>query len=144
MKISVITIIIVLSFNLQAKLLDKTIAIVDKEIFTLSDAQKIKSNIKARKNISPQIYSKSSYTNKEIVQKFIRTQIIRKNLEKLGFVISNSQVEAQIKQTEITYRLIAKSYYSFSKVTTLLLMNTLILQKKLLNLIYFLQGLLNL
>lgn len=100
MKISLTIFALIFAINSKAKLIDKTIAIVDKEILTLSDISKIRSNIKARKNISPQIYSKAQYTNKDLVENFIRSQIIRKNLEQLGFVISNSQVESQIQQTE--------------------------------------------
>ena len=86
------------------KLIDKTIAVVDKEVLTLSEVQQIKRNINARKNISPQIYSKKNYTTADIVESFIKSRIIRNNLERIGFVIKDSQVESQIKQTESNLR----------------------------------------
>ena len=93
-------ILLTLPVSINAKLIDKTIAVIDKDIITLSDAERIKINIKARRNISPQIYNKKNYKISTIVDSFIRSQIIRKNLKQLGFVISNSQVESQIKQTQ--------------------------------------------
>jgi peptidyl-prolyl cis-trans isomerase SurA len=93
-------ILLTLPISINAKLIDKTIAVIDKDIITLSDAERIKINIKARQNISPQIYNKKNYKISTIVDSFIRSQIIRKNLKQLGFVISNSQVESQIKQTQ--------------------------------------------
>ncbi len=84
----------------HSKLLDKTLAVIDSELLTLSDAEQILSNIDARRNISPQIYSKKKYDTEDVINNFIRKFIIRKNLSNMGFVISRLQVEAQIKETE--------------------------------------------
>ena len=100
MKLSLLLLVITLSFSAQSKLLDKTVAIIDKEILTLSDIKRIKSNISARKNISPQLYKNKNYSTKLIVDNFVRSHIIRTNLKDLGFVISREQVNSQIKQTE--------------------------------------------
>ena len=81
-------------------LIDKTVAIIDKEILTLSEIQRIKNNLKARKNISPQLYSENDYDSQALINNFIRSYIIRENLKNLGFVISSEQVNSQIKQTE--------------------------------------------
>lgn len=87
-------------YNSEAKLIDKTIAIVNSDIFTLSEAKRTLDNYKARKNISPQLYENENPNIADSVENFIRSQLIRKNLEKIGFIISPAQVEDQINQTQ--------------------------------------------
>ena len=110
---------IAVSLNINAKILDKTIVILDKNILSLSDAKQIKSNINARKNISPQIYNKKNYEVKDIADNFIRSLIIRKNLEELGFVISDIQVESQIKQTETNLQVNREELLQFLKTNNI-------------------------
>lgn len=107
------------SVSLHAKLIDKTLVVLDKELFTLSDAKQILNNINARKNISPQLYNKNDYQVKDIADDFIRTQIIRKNLDQLGFVISDAQVESQIKQTEANLHVNREELLQFLKTNNI-------------------------
>ena len=107
------------SVSLHAKLIDKTLVVLDKELFTLSDAKQILNNINARKNISPQLYNKNDYQIKDIADDFIRTQIIRKNLDQLGFVISDAQVESQIKQTEANLHVNREELLQFLKTNNI-------------------------
>lgn len=100
MKPLIVAVCTLFAFNGYSKLIDKTIAIIDSEILTLSESNRTLKNVIARKNISPQIYTKNKYNTSDIVNNFFQTYIIRKNLEKLGFVISKSQVNDQISQTE--------------------------------------------
>lgn len=97
MKI-IISLFILLSAN--AKLIDKISAVFDSEIITLSMIKRIQTSLPARRNISPFIYKKSSYTNTEVVDLLVRGQIIRSKLAELGYVISDEQVEGEIKTRE--------------------------------------------
>jgi len=45
--------LLVLSFGLNAKVLDKILAIVDDNMITLSEIQRMQDNLNARKTISP-------------------------------------------------------------------------------------------
>lgn len=91
---------LIAAFNAEAKLLDKIIAVVDSKIITLSQVKRIKSSLAPRRNISPLIFNKSKFTNKEVVQLLIQRQVIRDKLGEMGYVVSDEQVEAQIKETE--------------------------------------------
>ena len=86
--------------NIEAKLLDKVVAVIDDEIITLSQVERIKNNINGRKEISPQIYNKSNYDINELVKIIIHSRLIREKLSTLGYIISDDQVESQIKNTE--------------------------------------------
>jgi peptidyl-prolyl cis-trans isomerase SurA len=97
---SIILISFLIPLALQAKLLDKTLAVINDQIITLSQVKRISSNVDARKNISPQIFNKPSYNNKETVALRIQRILIREKLEEMGYVISDDQVEGQIKSTE--------------------------------------------
>lgn len=84
----------------QAKLLDKTLAVIDDQVFTHSAVKRIMSTLTVRKNISGMIYTKTSFSQSEIVEIMLRKQLIRTKLSELGYVISDDQVEGQIKETE--------------------------------------------
>lgn len=99
LKISLLFFIF-LSTNLEAKLLDKIIAVVDSKIITLSQVKRIKSSLGPRRNISPLVFNKAKFTNKEVVELLIERHIIRDRLGEMGYVVSDEQVEAQIKETE--------------------------------------------
>lgn len=92
--------LLIASFSTQAKLLDKIIAVVDSKIITLSQVKRIQSSLGPRRNISPLIFDKAEFSNKEVVQLLIQRQIIRDRLGEMGYVVSDEQVEAQIKETE--------------------------------------------
>lgn len=92
--------LLILITNSQAKVLDKILAVVDDNVITLSMVKRIKTNLVARKNISPLIYSKTKMTNKEIVSLLIQRSLVRSKLSDMRYVISDDQVESQIKSTE--------------------------------------------
>ncbi|MCR9206338.1 MAG: SurA N-terminal domain-containing protein [Halobacteriovoraceae bacterium] len=89
-----------LCFNSQAVLLDKIVAVVNDRPILLSQIKRVSKNVEARRNISPQIYSKNKYSRKEIIEIKIQEQLLRGKLTEIGYIISDDQVEAQIKNTE--------------------------------------------
>lgn len=91
---------LILCFEANAKLLDKIIAVVDNKIITLSQVNRVKGSLGPRRNISPLIFYKEKFSEKEVVQLLIQRQIIRDKLAEMGYVVSDEQVEAQIKETE--------------------------------------------
>jgi peptidyl-prolyl cis-trans isomerase SurA len=96
----ILLISICISFSANAKLLDKIIAVVDSRIITLSQVKRIKVSLAPRRNISPMIFNKAKFSNKEVVELLIQRHIIRDRLGEMGYVVSDEQVEAQIKETE--------------------------------------------
>lgn len=84
----------------QAKLLDKTLAVIDDQVFTLSMVKRVMASLAVRRNISGMIYSKTDYSQAEIVEIQMRKILIRSKLSELGYVISDDQVESQVKETE--------------------------------------------
>ncbi len=88
------------SLDSRAELLDKIMAIYDDQPILLSQLKRIKANIPARRNISPQIFSKAKYSLEELAQMRIRSKLIRAKLNEMGYIVSDDQVEASIKSTE--------------------------------------------
>ncbi len=98
MKILIISLL--LSTLAQAKLIDKISAVVNDEIITLSVIDRVQASLDARKNISPFIYKKNSYSDAEVMELLIKKNIIRSKLAEMGYVISDEQVEKEIKDRE--------------------------------------------
>jgi len=92
--------IIIFPNTLYAKLLDKVQAVINDNIVTMSQVKRIQNNLSARKNIFPQVYNRKSYNDKAVVNILIEGQLIKHKLSKIGYVISDDQVEGQIKATE--------------------------------------------
>lgn len=84
----------------QAKLLDKTLAVIDDQVFTLSMVKRVMGSLPVRKNISGMIYNQNNYNQAEIIELMMRKVLIRAKLGELGYTISDDQVESQIKDTE--------------------------------------------
>jgi peptidyl-prolyl cis-trans isomerase SurA len=84
----------------SAVLLDKIAAIVDDNIITLSQIQRANKSLLIKKNIAPMVYSKSCYTNNEMLDISVNRFLIRAKLNELGFPVGDDQVEGQIKQNE--------------------------------------------
>lgn len=84
----------------QAKFLDKTLAVIDDQVFTHSSVKRIMSTLTVRKNISGMIYTRTNFSQSEIVEIILRKILIRNKLGELGYIISDDQVEGQIKETE--------------------------------------------
>ena len=99
----------------QAKVLDKVLAVVGDNIVTLSMVTRIKSNLIARNNISPLIYSKTKMSNKEIVTLLVQRSLVRLKLAEMRYIISDDQVESRIKQTEAKLGLNRAALLSFLK-----------------------------
>lgn len=75
-------------------------AVIDNKIITLSQVKRVQGSLGPRRNISPLIFNKSKFSTKEVVQLMIERHIIRDRLGEMGYVVSDEQVEAQIKETE--------------------------------------------
>jgi peptidyl-prolyl cis-trans isomerase SurA len=84
----------------HAKLLDKTVAIFNSTVITLSQVQRIQDNIASRRNISPIIYKDTNLTQKQIVDLMIERLIIREKLNEIGYVRNDEQVETEIQSIE--------------------------------------------
>lgn len=99
MKILFIT-LLSLSFNLEAKLLDKVAGVINDKIFTLSELDQIKKTLAARNEISPIIYESTKLNHGQILQILNRSFIIRDKLSAQGFVVTDDAVESRILETE--------------------------------------------
>lgn len=85
----------------QARLLDKIVAVIDDQIVTLSQVKRMQANLTARAQISPFIYgANKKLTQAQATDIVINRILIRDKLAELGYVISDDQVESQIKSTE--------------------------------------------
>ena len=107
--------IILCTLNAEAKLLDKISAIVDDNIITMSQVNRIVNNLAIKKNVAPMIYEKSSYTPAEILQISINKYLIRSKLAETGYTITDDQVEVQIKQNQDRLGVDRKALMGFLK-----------------------------
>ncbi len=99
----------------QDKLLDKIAIVIDDNTVTLSKLKRIQSNIPARRSIAPMIYEKDKYSYRELAEMQINKYLIRSYLQTIGYIITNDQVESQIKQTEKRLGLTRAQLLSFLK-----------------------------
>lgn len=90
----------ILTSQANAKLIDKIAGIVDDNIITLSQVQRMSKSLPLKKNIAPMIYDKSSYSNEEYLQLTVNKLLIRSKLNELGLPVGDDQVEAQVKANE--------------------------------------------
>ena len=84
----------------HAQLLDKIVAVFNDQTLSLSQLQRMHDNMLARQNISPQIYSKDSYTDAQLISKSVERLLIRERLSEMGYIVTDDQVESQIRATE--------------------------------------------
>ncbi|OFZ14235.1 MAG: hypothetical protein A2X86_05130 [Bdellovibrionales bacterium GWA2_49_15] len=119
MKILFASLLLILSYFAQAKILDKIMAVVDDQTISLLDVSRIKETLRARNEISPQIFHKTSLTEKEIMDILIYKKLIREKLNTLGYVIADDQVESQIKATEERLGLNREALLNFLKTNGL-------------------------
>lgn len=82
------------------KLLDKIVAVVNTRVISLSELDRMSMTVAARKEISPQVYNKSNFSQKELLDLNIQSFIIRDRINSQGYVISDDAVESRIKMTE--------------------------------------------
>ena len=78
-----------LILGVEAKILDKIVAVVDDKIITLSMVKRIQSNLEIRRNIAPFVYSNPKLSNREIADNIINTKVIRDKLAEFGYVVSD-------------------------------------------------------
>jgi peptidyl-prolyl cis-trans isomerase SurA len=104
-----------LNFSVQAVLLDKIVAVVDSQPILFSQIKRISTNLDARRNISPQIFSRKDLSFKDLVKIKINELILRDKLTEMGYVISDDQVEAQVKATEDRLGLNRQALLNFLK-----------------------------
>lgn len=101
---------------IEAKLLDKIVAVVDEQVISQSLVTRMKVNVSARAQISPYIYNMGKkLTSKQAIEILINRVLVRDKLIELGYVISDDQVESQIKATEQRLGLGRAALLSFLK-----------------------------
>jgi peptidyl-prolyl cis-trans isomerase SurA len=99
----------------HARLLDKMVAVFNDKVITLSQLRRVNQNLAARRNISPGVYTKTKYNDAEVSKLIIHRYLIREKLAEVGYIISDDQVESQIKSTEKRLRLNRKALLQFLK-----------------------------
>ena len=107
-----------LSFStaVHAKLLDKIVAVINDQVVTQSQVARMKANVNARAQISPFIYQRGEKLNSnDMVNIVINRILVRDKIAELGYIISDDQVESQIKSTEQRLGLGRKDLLSFLK-----------------------------
>ena len=115
MRFFSIFILLFVSFNVNAVLLDKIVAVVDSQPILLSQIKRVSTNLDARRNISPQIFSRKNLEFKDLVKIKINEYLLRDKLTEMGYVISDDQVEAQVKATEDRLGLNRQALLNFLK-----------------------------
>jgi peptidyl-prolyl cis-trans isomerase SurA len=119
MKFFTLITLLLINTTLFAKnkdiVLDKIAAIYNDKTITLSQINRIQKNIAARKSIAPMIFSKDKYSKQEILDIIIHEYLVRSYLETIGYVITDQQVEGQIKQTQKRLGLSRKQLLNFLK-----------------------------
>lgn len=88
------------SAHAQDKLLDKIVAVVNTRVFSLSELKRIEDTLPARREISPVVYVKDKYSDKDLLNLMIQAYIIRDKINSQGYVINDDAVESRIKMTE--------------------------------------------
>ncbi len=101
MKLFVFILLLGVSFaHAQDKLLDKIVAVINTRVYSLSELKRIEDTLPARKEISPVVYSKDKYSQKELLDLMLQAFIIRDKINAQGYVINDDAVESRIKMTE--------------------------------------------
>lgn len=95
-----LVILSLVSSDAQAVLLDKISGVFNDKVITYSQIKRVHQNLGARRNISPGVYQKDRYTDKEVAEIIINRFLIRERLGEIGYIIGDDQVESQIKSTE--------------------------------------------
>ena len=77
-KILSCALILFLTHNaVNAKLIDKIAGVINEKVYSLSELQRVKSTVEARREISPLIYNKSKYSEQEVLDLLQRQFIIK-------------------------------------------------------------------
>lgn len=97
------------------KLLDKIVAVVNSRVISLSELERVKETLPARKEVSALVYPEGKYDDQQLLQIMIRTSIIRDKINAQGYLINDDQVESRIKMTEERLGLKRSDLLSFLK-----------------------------
>lgn len=97
------------------KLLDKTVAIVNDDIITLSQVSRIQKNLSSRMQVSPMLYSKLKKDDKSVALKKVQSILIRKKLAEIGYVINDDQIEQEITSIEKSQGITREALLNFLK-----------------------------
>lgn len=89
-----------LSFVSYSALLDKVAGVINDRVVTLSEIKRIKNTIDFRKEVTPLIFTKTKYTDQEVLNIIQNNFVVRDKLSELGYVISDDSVESRISETE--------------------------------------------
>ncbi len=84
----------------QDKLLDKIVAVINTRVISLSEIKRMEETLAARREVSPMIFTETTYTSKALLNIVIRSYIIRDKINAQGYVINDDAVESRIKMTE--------------------------------------------
>lgn len=101
--------------NSQPKLLDKIVAVVNSQVISLSEIQRMSDTVEARTEVSSIIYNLPKYEQKDFIDIMIKSFIIRDKLTAQGYVINDDAVESRIKATEQRLGLTRADLLSFLK-----------------------------
>ncbi len=102
-------------FKVKARLLDKTLAVVNDQIISLSEVERIRNTITSRRNIIPQIYTKARPSRREVIDIKIRGIIVHQKLSEVGYVVSDEEVESSIKEREVALGIGRQDLINFLK-----------------------------
>lgn len=91
-----------ISTNASTKLLDKIVAVVNDNAVTKSQVDRVKTTIPIRKNILGTVFNKDYFSEDEVIEIIIQRYLVRAHLADVGYIISDDQVESNIKRTEKT------------------------------------------
>ncbi|HLW57357.1 MAG TPA: peptidylprolyl isomerase [Bacteriovoracaceae bacterium] len=99
----------------KPKLLDKIVAVINSQVISLSEIQRMSSTLEARAEVSPIIYDKKTYQQKDLIDVIIKAFIIRDKLTAQGYVINDDAVESRIRATEQRLGLTRNDLLAFLK-----------------------------
>ena len=100
MKKYILVLSLFTTLSAEAKILDKIAGIIDDNIVTLSQIQRMGKSLAIKKNVAPMIYDKANYSNDEFLNMTVNRYLIRSKLNEIGFPVGDDQVEAQVKSNE--------------------------------------------
>lgn len=100
MKLIILLFAIFFTTTSEARLIDKIAAVFNDKTISLSEINRARNNLVTRRSIAPHIYTEESYTHLEFAQKLVRKLTIREHLSEAGFIVSDEQVDSQIRATE--------------------------------------------
>ncbi len=97
--IKTLLIFFAISLNANAELLDKIAGVINDNVYTLSEINRIQKTISIRREISPFIYKKNKLTKSEILRLLQNNFIIKDKLSELGFIVGDDAVDSRINET---------------------------------------------